>query len=1485
MPTEEVEQTQEQSGEEWNYGHVAIRDAGGVQVGNAAVGYRTMRQWIPPDAGCASWTYDPIPEPAELMSYGNQKGIPRGVVARYDLKGHRLWYHALLDGLCYGIETDSEGNILVVGGGAANSTFPDMPAVTMHFNGAEVISSGYPCPPPGTAVRTKPYIAKYDQDGNLLWLEMFGIDASLADCWSRGGEFYDVTTITYQGEIAYMAVGHCSSANDPMTRAFVVRVRKDGTLIDKHAYGPADPIWSGFGTNAFFPPPNDPEISAQLRLTAVATHPDLNQVSLTGFLRRANTVQAGIQPLMHVFMLTLDQNSATPYVPGAGQFISTYDEQAELFTQGSYLTGHVHSTTGVNYVKKNGSVRLIWPVLANFPLQADCPANDYFAGKSIAYLKVHGFSPDGTDLLWTTDLGEVRAYDLQSDICATAEGDIAVISSKWSPPYAYGGPQFGWNQLTQVQRDCLEDRFSYDVNGSSYGGFIDWDREVDPDPEGTPPEPIYSYWNTDAFVAKLAFETGEMRWCTQWDTDPTAAPACWPGDLKKQECMYKISVDDDGGLVVSGNTSNNFDDYYLAKLFPDCQSREDYDPLIAAAVMASPDRSYTVGVNESWTTDKKIHGTIVIPDGHQLNIGSGAVIRFADSRLLAHPTRIIVEAGGRLTVGGNAVLTSLPGCNGQNAMWDGIILRGIPGYPQEPLATTDQGFARLRDCTIEHARTAISVAEIMLTNESMAIAEQNASGGIVIADNAIFRNNIRDVFFSPFENHQGDYPNGLYGIEENKSRFRTCTFENTAQLNDPYQRPQAHATLFGVRGVRFQGCTFTGGVYPMLDAFDNTVLTDQYMGQGIKSIMSTFAVEARCQPQQYGDPCTEEELVRNTFNTLWYGVNASTFGDMSRTFIVDRSDFRSCVKGIRMEGIQDAGITLNTFEVGDLPVGDLAVTPYGVYSDQCTGYEIEENRFGIGAHAAPERKVGLVIKDSGKYPNTYYNNRFDGLFSGTIIEGQNSSEDFTSGLAIKCNDYGNEAICEFDVALTGEAPTIAEQQGAIFNEESPAGNTFSWSCSSAENDIWVEPSTMHYFEYVHHVQGTDPADPHVEPLCYSQPQIDPFQIIDAGVQYAKETACPITRSRERERSMSKQGAAQAADELADAQATYEATKDNGDTEGLQALVESSTSSLAIRNALLAAAPKVGVETFQAAFDRLNAPLSHWHLTQAIVANSPVQAEVLKLAYNSALEGFYLTLIEQAQTGEVNILSILEAEQSAKAHDKGEELGDLGRNSQLDSLDIDGTLDSLKLFHEDLDAPNNALTILGVSAAKGEWTEAQVLAASLEQVSDEPALYGTVKRWAAAQGNGGWYALDMDTRTWLQALAADRDAQGSAQAQAWLIALGDPEQPEIIALPSLTRSASASNRARVRSAGAEPILVLFPNPANDGVRVAYQLPEDLPSARLTLLDVNGREVWHARSSGGIQLVEVPLGTTATGLYLCRLEVDGMALATERLIVAK
>ena len=1453
------EQERGDSGEEWWFGHANYSEQGQVK-GIITAGYGSWPNCYWKGEGCSrpisaelvtseSWA----PSPDQFEQNDHRKGETRGIVALLNDEGEEIWYRHLLPGLLYNAVQDGDGNVLVAGVTYTNVWPDDLepgdnPVIrydadaTTDMNAVDCGAfSGYF---PGFG-----YVAKLDPDGHILWCTMLSAEHDPEDGWIGGGSILnDIAVLDDDGEQTYYVVGRSSMVSET-TQPYLAKLSEDGILIDDiwcsptvHPELPSG--WPDQGFGWFLSIEKDPDSDAMV--VAGVTEGTLGT---------------------HAIMGLLDPNG-TDLAPEWFHTTSPLDD--DVFEQGGYEDGLMNYSTGGAFVKNGLNTWVAWPVMANFIIP------NIYAGRKAAYLKVHAFDLSG-GYQWTTDLGKVAAYDLQSDLVATTDGNMAVVCSKWSGDFEFPDDPFRWLDLPLSARTCINALFNYDRDLIEPGEqTVDWENES-----------FFDYWNTDAFVAKLDPSNGQMIWCTQWDADPTTDFDCWPGDIKNQECMYKITETPDGGLVVSGNTSHNFDDAYLAKLYPDCQSAVAYDPVIAAAVMATDDRSYTVGTNETWNTDKNIHGTIIIPDGHQLNISGNTTIAFADSRLLAHPTRIIVEAGGQLTVGTNVTLTSLPGCNGLKALWDGIIVQGDMDYPlQEPVYASAQGSVSLRTCVVENARVAISVGQDLLATNSMLEAQALSSGGIVTADGTTFRNNVRDVVFSPFENHHGDYPNGLYGIEENKSRFRTCTFENTAQLNDPYQRPEAHATLFGVRGVRFQGCTFTGGVYPLLDENDNTVLTDQYMGQGIKSLNSTFAVEARCQPQQYGDPCTEEELVRNTFTTLWYGVNASTFGDMSRTFIVDRSDFRGCVRGIRMEGIQDAGITLNTFEVGDLPVGDLAVTPYGVYSDQCTGYEIEENAFGIGSHSSALKKVGLVIKDSGKNYNTFYNNTFDALHVGSLIEGGNASADEITGLEIKCNDYGLTTKCDFDVALTGEAVKIQKTQGMplVVQDPStymnPAGNRFSIGHNGSfhpEEDWLVEDDASTAPDYFHHIASTVDR---TEPVYAEEPQ-DIVRLEQPFAWPGKETACPshlIRRDREQNR-MASEGANT---DLEDSKDAYDATKDDGETYSLLSYVsDAGHSSAQVRDALQSTAPKVSAEVWNAAFDR-DPAMSAWHITQALLSNSPLQGEVLKRAQDSGLPSFYMGLVAQAQTGEANILSLLESAVAYHAGEKAGALTDLGRSAFTDSLDMGDGIDSLQWWHEQLPADNHGHAVGAALAAREDLTGLYDLAHAFELADEEPDLYGVVKRYA-----GGWTEADATTLAWLADLGDQRYVQGSAQANAWREAMGEAAVEEIILLPLEERSmvaSTSSSRGPIDWAD-ELVLEVYPNPAKGPVYVVMHSPDTHGQNTLQVMGANGSVVHRSATPAGANVIELNTADWASGLYVIELSSDHMQPARVKLSVQR
>ncbi|MBL0043429.1 MAG: hypothetical protein IPP33_03120 [Flavobacteriales bacterium] len=549
---------------------------------------------------------------------------------------------------------------------------------------------------------------------------------------------------------------------------------------------------------------------------------------------------------------------------------------------------------------------------------------------------------------------------------------------------------------------------------------------------------------------------------------------------------------------------------------------------------------------------------------------------------------------------------------------------------------------------------------------------------------------------------------------------------------------------------------------------------------------------------------------------------------MSRTCIVDRSDFAGCVKGIRMEGIQDPGITLNTFEVGDLPVGDLAVTPYGVYSDQCTGYEIEENRFGIGAHSEMGKKVGLIIKDSGKNPNAFYNNTFDRLHVGSLIEGNNASNDETVGLEVKCNDYGLEAKCDFDVALTGDAVKVQSTQGSAIDPLNPdptvpAGNRFSLEHDGSfdvEEDWFVEDNFSTVADYFHH---TPTMGNRTEPTYRDLSNLFPSDV--ASFWPGKEDACPSNLDRERSSSEKRSASLAEDEEYTEGKGAYDAAKDNGDTYSLASYVSDPTkSSTQVRNALQSVAPKVSAEVWQAAFERSPA-LSAWHITQALISNSPLQGEVLKLMSESGLPAFYTNLVVSAQNGEANILSLLESAMAYHAGQKAEALQGLGRDSFLDSLDLDEGLDSLKLWHEGLPADNHGLAIGAVLAAKGDMVGLYDLADSYVLAGDNPNLYGLVKRYTA-----GWAQADEATRTWVSDLSTQRSVMGSAQANAWREALGEEPVQEIILLPLEIRASStiATTSREPVEWTEEVVLEAYPNPSNGPVYIVFQTPIGLAS---------------------------------------------------------
>jgi len=1479
------DQDRSESGEEWWFGHTNVKVNGEI-VGYATAGYGSWANCYYTVLGCFQYntppTFGPTAtyEPSDLERPGQTKGTTRAVVAYYNLQGELQWYTFLLPGLAYNVIQDMNGDLVVVGQEYTNVAPDDMGPVSVLYNGdpGQVLSSE-PC---STVTHPDPvfafhgFIAKLNLTGAVIWNHLYGAQDNMAASWNYGSLFEDIVEVPVGGQPTYLAVGRAEgeAVSSPPTDGeypFMVQAAADGSTLDKRWYTASATEWAN--TNV---PVVDPPASVTGWFSAVAKHPVTNQVFVAGWYRRD-------QPFSnHCFALAMDP--ADTFTPIWSHYSG--DDDDDIVGPDLHHANLQNYSTGIDVIEDaNGGYHVVWPTLANYPNLLN---NKIFAGKSVAELLIHGFELNGT-LEWSTTLGEVRAYDLQADVTQTSDGKFAVVSTKWATGYSENGTKFGWNELPSNAQQCLTDFFSATPPGEL---AVDWDC---PSPGACngfdiDPERFFAYWNTDAFVAKLDPVDGGMDWCTQWDADPTGEFECTPGDLRNQECMYKITEAPDGGLVMSGNTSHNFDDYYLTKLHSDCMGRQvaliNYGNM--PGVYNANDHSYTVATTDLWDQDLNIHGIVRIPDGATLTISNAATIRFADSRKLNYPTRVHVEVGGKLIVQDGALLTSMDQCPG--SMWDGIVNQGSKSS-QDLGGWAEQGFVEVENATIQNARTAIACSQQFVDGPTIPAFElQFAGGGVVRATDATFRNNVRDVVMGPYENFA---PGNFTNIRPNRSRFRRCRFETTASLADNKRYPIDHAYLLGVRGVNFLGNTMiNNGPFP---AFVNGGLytADRYAGTGITAINSTILVQGHCDViVQQGTPCPPANFQRGRFEGLAQAMYVSSF-DPSRTFLVDQSDFHLCYSGIRMEGVQDAAITRSTFLVGQPQQGDWENTPYGVYSDQCTGYEIEENSF-VAVNSANMAMVGLVIKDSGPYSNRFYNNSFDGFDldngTGSIIEGKNAdaNSNYTIGLEVRCNDYGQQVKNSFDVALTGPDVSVKNQQGEpitnIFDPEQlklPAGNRFSVDHNGTfhpEEDWFVETNS-NAVEYFHHSPNG------LDRLLPSWSNSAEVTLTDANGQWpGKALACPSNRSYGSSHQAMRMASQNADNEKQDAESAYDAAKDNGDTYTLLAYVsDASKGSTQVRNALQSVAPKVSEEVWTAAFTR-NPALSPLHMTQALLSNSPLQGEVLKLMSNSGISAYYKQLVWNAQDGTANILTLLESAIAYYASEKAQALTDLGRLTWLDEDHLSTSLAELKTWHEGLPAENSATAIAGVLAAEGDELALFNFAEAEELTGTSPELYGVLKRYANRMEDAEWSVPTAADETWLQSTATQRNVIGSAHAQAWLLALGHQEVPEIILLPSMDRRPSSVIHAVEAGTAMGAVSVLaYPNPASEGTVFDIRVPSTAEQVQLRIVDVTGRVVHDQVIGNSERLLELDTSRWPTGLYLTELWLGEEQVATLKLAV--
>jgi hypothetical protein len=355
--------------------------------------------------------------------------------------------------------------------------------------------------------------------------------------------------------------------------------------------------------------------------------------------------------------------------------------------------------------------------------------------------------------------------------------------------------------------------------------------------------------------------------------------------------------------------------------------------------------------------------------------------------------------------------------------------------------------------------------------------------------------------------------------------------------------------------------------------------------------------------------------------------------------------------------------------------------------------------------------------------------------------------------------------------------------------------------------------------------------------------------------------------------------AQSQSEYALLRQVYDSQRDGGNTEVLKEYVyDPANSSTAVRSALMLAAPKVSIETWQQVFKR-EPPMNPWHMAQALMANSPMQPEVMRLMEESGLTSFYKQLVYGAQGTGINSQTILESEM---AHWKYEHATAL---KQLVAAAITGdevvTIADALAFEAQQPEMGTPWARISLLLSSGDVLAAKAIVDDLNAVS-EPEGAMEVLGMALALDVAGTLLSDAPAAT-LDRLhvLADGEGTGMFAAQAWLRTLDPLAYPERILLPADQRSMVASRREE-----ADPVLdgllTIYPNPSNgqDAVYVVAKLLDGMAGGNLQVYDPLGREILAERLSSAMGIVEVPTKGLPVGLYVVVLYGDGTRLGSSK-----
>lgn len=418
-----------------------------------------------------------------------------------------------------------------------------------------------------------------------------------------------------------------------------------------------------------------------------------------------------------------------------------------------------------------------------------------------------------------------------------------------------------------------------------------------------------------------------------------------------------------------------------------------------------------ITASETWDFPVKMYQDLVVKSGATLTIQ--CEVQFVPQASL------IIEPGGRVIIDGGKLTNEWH----DHTYWQGVQVWGTSNQHQYPIGSpTYQGYLQLiNGGSIENAVNGA---------RNWKPGDYNKIGGVIVASNAAFKNNRRAIEFVTYRNFSQTNP---LITRPNLSSFSQTNFEVNNSIIGGSSNFIYHVSMWEVTGINFTDCDFSNLCSSKTHSTSGN--------RGIYSIDANYNVKAGCSSGL--SPCPDANLLKSTFTGFSAGIEASD-GSTTNTISVDQSVFTDNLYGVLVTGVNNTSVNRSNFYIGGFTGTGLipGSTHYGIYTDNSTGFVIEENKL-YRTDGTTSAVTGVCVDDAGAVNNRTYRNEYYNNYIGNEARGLNRlSTDNTVGYQVLCSKFDHFGYSGFNINGLGVSGNGVRYYQGNSATSTATGNTF-----------------------------------------------------------------------------------------------------------------------------------------------------------------------------------------------------------------------------------------------------------------------------------------------------------------------------------------------------------------------------------------------------------------------------------------------------------